>query len=76
MREKDVEIALEENYRAKPLSRAALVQEQMTTDVVAKIESAAIQHDLTVEAQPLFTKLESALEVKLVSLMQTCKNTD
>lgn len=76
IREKDIEIALVENYRAKLLNRAALVQEQMTSDVVAKLESAAIRHDLTVETRPLFTKLESALEVKLSSLLQTCKNTD
>lgn len=76
IREKDIEIALVENYRAKLLNRAALVQEQMTADVVAKLESAAIRHDLSVETQPLFTKLESALEVKLASLLQTCKNTD
>nr|XP_055051990.1 interferon-induced very large GTPase 1 [Misgurnus anguillicaudatus]XP_055051991.1 interferon-induced very large GTPase 1 [Misgurnus anguillicaudatus] len=76
IRQKDIDIAHVDKYRAMLLNKVGLIQEQLKADVFTKIESATIQHSLKIETQPLFTALESALEVKISSLLQTCKNTD
>ncbi|KTF82067.1 hypothetical protein cypCar_00034449 [Cyprinus carpio] len=74
LRQEDIDIALVENYKVSLLKKVDLIQEQMTSDVTQKLESATIRHDMSVKMHALLTSLEAALEVKIRSLLQTCKN--
>lgn len=76
LRQEDIDIALVENYKVSLLKRVDLIQEEMTSDVAQKLESAIIRHEMTIKMQALLTSLEAALEVRLRSLLQTCKNSD
>ncbi|KAK7171540.1 hypothetical protein R3I93_003984 [Phoxinus phoxinus] len=74
LRQEDIDITLVENYKVSLLNRVDLIQEQMTSDVAPKLESATIRHEMTIKMHSLLTSLEAALEVKLRSLLKTCKN--
>ncbi|XP_077065071.1 interferon-induced very large GTPase 1-like [Siphateles boraxobius] len=74
LRQEDIDITLVENYKVSLLKRVDLIQEQMTYDVAHKIEAATIRHEMTIKMHALLTSLEAALEVKLHSLLKTCKN--
>ncbi|XP_048017411.1 interferon-induced very large GTPase 1 [Megalobrama amblycephala] len=76
LRQEDIDIALVENYKGSLLKRVDLIQEQMTSDVSQKLESATIRHEMTIKMHALLTSLEAALEVRLRSLLQTYKNND
>ncbi|XP_050986019.1 interferon-induced very large GTPase 1 [Labeo rohita] len=74
LRQEDIDISLVENYKVNLHKKVDHIQEQMTSDVAQKLESATIRHDMTIKMQALLTSLEAALEVKLRSLLQTSKN--
>ncbi|XP_043115594.1 interferon-induced very large GTPase 1 [Puntigrus tetrazona] len=74
LRQEDIDTGLVENYKVSLHKKVDLIQEQMTSDVAQKLESATICHDMTVKMHALLTSLEAALEVRLRSLLQTCKN--
>ncbi|XP_067307092.1 interferon-induced very large GTPase 1 [Pseudorasbora parva] len=76
LRQEDIDIALVENYKVSLLKRADLIQEQMTSNVAQKLESATTRHELTIKMKALLTSLEAALEVRLRSLLKTCKTND
>ncbi|KAG1951302.1 interferon-induced very large GTPase 1 isoform X2 [Pimephales promelas] len=76
LRQQDIDITLVENYKVSLLKKVDLIQEQMTSEVAQKLESATIRHEMTIKMHALLTSLEAALEVKLRSLLKTCKNND
>nr|XP_001341795.5 interferon-induced very large GTPase 1-like [Danio rerio]XP_005169765.1 interferon-induced very large GTPase 1-like [Danio rerio] len=74
LRQEDIDISLVENYKVNLLKTVDVIQEQLASDVGQKLESATLRHDMSIKMQALLTSLEAALEVKLRSLLQTCKN--
>ncbi|TRY86683.1 hypothetical protein DNTS_025800 [Danionella cerebrum] len=76
LREEDIDISLVEGYKANLVKTVDNIQAQMTSDIGQKLETATFRYDMTIKMQALLTSLEAALEVKLRSLLQTCKNND
>ncbi|KAL1260487.1 hypothetical protein QQF64_008314 [Cirrhinus molitorella] len=74
LRQEDIDISLVENYKVSLHKKVDHIQETMTSDVAQKLESATIRHDMAVRMHALLTSLEAALEVRLRTLLQTCKN--
>uniref|UniRef100_A0AAY5EHX9 VLIG-type G domain-containing protein n=1 Tax=Electrophorus electricus TaxID=8005 RepID=A0AAY5EHX9_ELEEL len=76
LRQENINLGLMETYKANLLRRVHSTEQQVTLGMNPKIESAIVRHNLSTKMQALLTALEAALEVKLRSLLESCKNSD
>ncbi|KAG9264828.1 up-regulator of cell proliferation-like [Astyanax mexicanus] len=73
-RQEDIDMAFVEPYQSNLLERVSSTEQQAVHGLNPKIETAIIRHDMSVKMQALLTALEAALEVRLRSLLESCKN--
>ncbi|XP_076833070.1 interferon-induced very large GTPase 1 [Brachyhypopomus gauderio] len=76
LRQEDINVNLMETYRPNLLRKVHSTDQQVTLDTNSEIQSALIRHNLSTKIQSLLTALEAALEVKIRSLLDSCKNND